>query len=114
MTDFQREDRAAVSAELARAKAEGRLTEDEYAERIRGVAAARNYTELVALTADLPAGPPIRRAEPSRRWRYAAYLVVTGINVLVWGVLSLWASFALYPWWIWVALLGGLLVLLAP
>jgi Domain of unknown function (DUF1707)/Domain of unknown function (DUF4190) len=37
--------------------AEGRLTQDEYNERIGRAYASRTYGELAALTADLPAGP---------------------------------------------------------
>ena len=37
--------------------AEGRLTQDEYNERIGQAYAARTYGELAALTADLPVGP---------------------------------------------------------
>jgi len=37
--------------------AEGRLTQDEYNERVGRAYAARTYGELAALTADLPAGP---------------------------------------------------------
>ena len=37
--------------------AEGRLTQDEYNERISQAYAARTYGELAAITADLPAGP---------------------------------------------------------
>jgi hypothetical protein len=37
--------------------AEGRLSQDEYNERIGRAYAARTYGELAALTADLPAGP---------------------------------------------------------
>jgi hypothetical protein len=37
--------------------AEGRLTQDEYNERMGRAYAARTYGELTALTADLPAGP---------------------------------------------------------
>ncbi len=36
--------------------AEGRLTQDEYNERINQAYAARTYAELIAITADLPAG----------------------------------------------------------
>jgi uncharacterized membrane protein len=36
--------------------AEGRLTQDEYNERMNQAYAARTYAELAALTADLPAG----------------------------------------------------------
>jgi hypothetical protein len=36
--------------------AEGRLTQDEYNERMNRAYASRTYAELIALTADLPAG----------------------------------------------------------
>jgi hypothetical protein len=36
--------------------AEGRLTQDEYNERMNRAYASRTYAELMALTADLPAG----------------------------------------------------------
>ncbi|MBB5954869.1 fatty acid desaturase [Saccharothrix tamanrassetensis] len=119
MTDFQRDDRARVADELARAKAEGRLTDAEYEERLRYVAAATSYTELAALTADLPGdaptAPPRRsRKRRSKKRRYVVYVLVTGVNFLVWGILSLSLGFVLYPWWVWVALFWGLLVLIAP
>ncbi|MGH3187499.1 MAG: DUF1707 SHOCT-like domain-containing protein [Streptosporangiaceae bacterium] len=37
--------------------AEGRLTQDEFTDRVAGAYAARTYSELWALTADLPSGP---------------------------------------------------------
>lgn len=42
---------------LKAAFAEGRLDQDEYAERVGRVYASRTYAELAVLTADLPAGP---------------------------------------------------------
>jgi hypothetical protein len=42
---------------LKAAFAEGRLTQDEYTDRVGRVYASRTYGELGALTADLPAGP---------------------------------------------------------
>jgi uncharacterized protein DUF1707/uncharacterized protein DUF4190 len=45
--------------------AEGRLTQDEYNERMNRAYAARTYAELTALTADLPAGAmPMPMAYP--------------------------------------------------
>jgi hypothetical protein len=53
--------------------AEGRLTQDEYNDRMGRAYAARTYGELAALTADLPAGPlPV--------WPVAAYQQPTGTN----------------------------------
>ena len=42
---------------LKAAFAEGRLTKDEYDDRIANVFASRTYADLAALTSDLPAGP---------------------------------------------------------
>jgi hypothetical protein len=42
---------------LKAAFAEGRLTQDEYTDRVGLVHASRTYAELGALVADLPAGP---------------------------------------------------------
>ena len=48
--------------------AEGRLTQDEYNDRMERAYAARTYGELAALTADLPAGalpvPPVPAYQP--------------------------------------------------
>jgi uncharacterized membrane protein len=53
--------------------AEGRLTQDEYNDRMGRAYAARTYGELTALTADLPAGPlPV--------WPVPAYQSPTGTN----------------------------------
>ena len=53
--------------------AEGRLTQDEYNDRMGRAYAARTYGELTALTADLPAGPlPV--------WPLAAYQQPTATN----------------------------------
>jgi hypothetical protein len=53
--------------------AEGRLTQDEYNDRMGRAYAARTYGELAALTADLPVGP-------LPAWPPAAYQQPTGTN----------------------------------
>ena len=55
------EDRQRVARDLERHTAAGRLTLDEYAERIDRVLASRTHGELAEVTADLPAAPA---AEP--------------------------------------------------
>jgi Domain of unknown function (DUF1707)/Domain of unknown function (DUF4190) len=52
--------------------AEGRLTQDEYNDRMGRAYAARTYGELAALTADLPVGPV--------PWPVAAYQPPAGTN----------------------------------
>jgi hypothetical protein len=65
-------DRDTTVARLREAHAEGRLTADEFEERVGAVLAARTMGELTALTADLPTpGRPVARtgdeAEAGRR-----------------------------------------------
>jgi hypothetical protein len=78
---------------------EGRLTQDELEDRIARAYAARTYSDLWALTADLPAGPlpypnalpalPYPQAspavppsaEPVSNWHSAAALVITALVI---------------------------------
>ena len=62
---------------LQAAFVEGRLTMDEFKERVGRAVVSRDFRELLALTADLPAGPfdrlPAHRVTPrpsaGRQWR---------------------------------------------
>jgi Domain of unknown function (DUF1707) len=71
--------------------AEGRLTQEEFDDRVARAYAARTYGQLWALTADLPIGPlpyphgpgavtPPSAAEASN-WRSAAALVITALVI---------------------------------
>jgi hypothetical protein len=63
--------RERVTRTLRAALAQGRLTEDEYDERIGRASASRSRAELAALTADLPAGridAPIRPPRAGDAW----------------------------------------------
>ena len=55
---------------LQAAFVEGRLTMDEFKERVGQAIVSRDFRELLALTADLPAGPfdrlPAHRVTPRR------------------------------------------------
>ncbi len=65
--------------------AEGRLTQDEYNDRMGRAYAARTYGELAALTADLPAGPlpawpvPAHQPPPSDTNSMAIASLVLGV-----------------------------------
>jgi Domain of unknown function (DUF1707) len=50
-------DREAVAERLHRAVGEGRLTLDEFEQRVAGVHAARTFAEVEPYVADLPGGP---------------------------------------------------------
>jgi hypothetical protein len=111
-------DRTAVATVLGQHMTAGRLTVDEYDERLARAYAARTYGELDQLTADLPATPQHPRASrpastpPARvgvpgsggdvhsSWR--AWLTTSVIVVTVWLATSLAAWELHYFWPVWV------------
>ena len=111
-------DRAAVASALGTHMADGRLTVDEYDERLARAYAARTYGELDQLTADLPGGHP--RAEAVRRehphpvsacgpgsWNRgghdgSAWLRTALIVLTIWAITSIGSGAFLYFWPIWV------------
>lgn len=116
-------DRAAVATVLGQHMAEGRLTVDEYDERLARAYAARTYGELDELTTDLPSPghpavtqPAAREFTPragacgpmAGRWggRYAAsawqpWLSTAVIVVAIWLITSMASGFVFF-WPIWV------------
>lgn len=114
-------DRDHVVESLHLAYRQGRLSTDEYDDRVERTWAARTYGELELLTADLPQ-PTSQGAEPAHKhddprppagqsqhnWMLAVrgWFAVSFLNFGVWLVIGLNQGFdSLHPWWIWVA--GG-------
>jgi hypothetical protein len=118
-------DRTAVATVLGRHMAAGRLTVDEYDDRLARAYAARTYGELDQLTADLPSTERPRAAEPVPRenpqpvracgpvpgpwgwggradspWR--SWLSTALIVITVWAVTSIATGGFLFFWPIWV------------
>jgi Domain of unknown function (DUF1707) len=79
-------DREQVIAMLKAAFVQGRLTKDELDARAGQAFAARTYTELAAITADLPAGlitaPPPRKSAPVRARPPAGPVVAGAVLIL--------------------------------
>jgi len=99
-------DREAVAATLGRALSDGRLTVDEYEERLAKVYAARTYADLDPLTADLPRGG--RPAPAPKPTAPAVPRPAAMGRPAPWnrGVLAMWASWlttALIVTAIWLA-----------
>jgi hypothetical protein len=111
-------DRTAVAARLGEHMAAGRLTVEEYEDRVARAYAAKTYGELAELTADLPgtAPAPAHRptpvAVPSGAYvahrggmhpaAWQAWLRTSVIVVVIWAVTCL-ASWQLeYFWPVWV------------
>lgn len=130
------DDRERVVAILRDAHAEGRLTRDEFDERLESTYAARTYNDLNGLLTDLPAsggqlakpsggslapkpspGPIRHKARRAARkvlnalwWFYA---ITVTINVVVWGSVSL-ATPESPPFWpVFVAGPWGVVMLFA-
>ena len=110
-------DRAAVATALGEHMSAGRLTLEEYDERLARAYVAKTYGELAELTADLPkasrsrtpattqnASAPAQRgqwgSDDSHSWRAWASTAV--IVLAIWGVASLANWELLYFWPIWV------------
>ena len=118
-------DRAAVADVLGRHMSAGRLTLDEFDERLTRAYAARTFGELDELTADLPAVEPPRPPAPAHpqpaapaptgesaispghgwddahsSWR--SWLSTSLIVIAIWATISLANWELLYFWPVWV------------
>ena len=113
------EDRDRIAALLREHHAVGRLTPEEFSERLDKAFAAKTIGELDELLRDLPGidlyrvpgaaltreprqaqVQPRRSGRDSAGWRAAwgSYLTVNLVCIVVWML----AGFG-YPWWLWVA-----------
>jgi hypothetical protein len=111
-------DRKRILAVLERHFVDGRLTSDEYGERVSQALAARTFGQLDELLQDLPRlepGPPLERAEPAEPradlWDQAdfrrhalSYLLVMALLVVIWLITSPGGYF----WPIWPMLGWGI------
>ncbi|MEU6136583.1 DUF1707 domain-containing protein [Nocardioides sp. NPDC047086] len=100
-------DREKASARLAEHYSTGRLTDDDYYERLDAVWSAKVQADLKMLFTDLPpsAPQPPQVARRSRRGRPRAFPLVAcfllvAIGLVVMGV----------PWWVFAAIAVGALV----
>lgn len=101
MSDRERDDAAAV---LSTAFAEGRLTDDEYRERLDALLATRTWGELRPLTADLPAADAARApGGGALTVLWTIYLTAVAINAVVYGLVVLTTGHVVYFWPLWVA-----------
>jgi hypothetical protein len=125
-------DRAAVATVLGEHMAAGRLTLDEYDERLARAYAAKTYGELEQLTADLPPTTPVSRPAPQptaphtridpalvaahggwggdpHSWR--AWLTTSLIVLTIWAATSLANWEFSYFWPVWVIAPWGAVLL---
>ncbi|MER6943598.1 DUF1707 domain-containing protein [Nonomuraea sp. NPDC000554] len=108
-------DRDRVAAILREHTADGRITMDEFNERLEQLYKSKTYGELAKLTADLPdvdlrarpakvAPTPAPRAgmHPGIRAAWGAWAAVSSINWVIWLITSIASSHLIYPWPLWV------------
>lgn len=112
-------DRDAVADRLRTAHAEGRLTVEEFGERLDAAFAARTMGELAGLTADLPVEParlartgdeadvaPVPAAATHRaglRATWAAWATAVLVTSVIWLIAGVSDGDLGYYWPIWVA-----------
>ncbi len=127
-------DRDAVAGRLREAHAEGRLTVEEFTERLDAAYAARTHGDLVPLTSDLPAGhgaprrprtgdeaaPAPREAagrgdglERGLRAAWGVWGAAVMVNLVIWALVSISNAELAYFWPIWVAGPWGAVLLAA-
>ena len=120
-------ERQAVADRLRLAQGVGQLDIHEFDERVQSAWAARTRGELERVTADLPvpppaAPPPGRRAARrvfsdtgggiTMRILSIIWLASVAVNVVVWGLVSATNDEMIYPWPIWLAPAGVVLLVL--
>ena len=100
-------DREEASARLAEHYSTGRLSDDDYYERLDAVWSARVRADLEMLFTDLPKSAPQppqavhrpRQGRP-RAFPLIACFLLVAIGLMVMGV----------PWWVFAAIAGGALI----
>lgn len=106
-------DRDSTVMILRDAFAEGRLTQEEFDERLESAHAARTYADLAKVTSDLPMGatevdrqnPQVRRRGKNRkdlRSAWASWLGVGALMNIIWFASWMGSGPAPYYWPIWV------------
>jgi Domain of unknown function (DUF1707) len=116
-------DREQVVDVLKAAFVQGRLTKDEFDARIGQTFASRTYTQLAAVTADVPAGPvgahpsrkpvPARARPPMRTWVKATICAVIAVVAMVAAAFAI-GGFALalfVPFYLMALIVAGAQVL---
>ncbi|TYB58130.1 DUF1707 domain-containing protein [Nonomuraea sp. PA05] len=120
-------DRDRVAAILREHTAQGRITMDEFNERLENLYKSKTYGELAKLTADLPdvdlrhlpvkasaAQKPAQQGMHSGlRAAWSAWAAASGINWVIWLIVSVTAGDLIYPWPLWVMGPWGVILLVS-
>jgi hypothetical protein len=112
-------DRQEVVDRLRTALDDGRLTLEEYLDRMGRAYQAVTYADLAPLCADLPVGGRVGAASAAKlaapcngafgrlpgplRVLWTIWLIAVSVNVVVWLLVSVTTASLIYPWPLWVA-----------
>jgi hypothetical protein len=113
-------ERREVQHRLQQAHDIGQLDLGEFDDRVKSVWSARTRGELARVTADLP----MRPSEPGRgkvfsdtgggvtmRVLTIIWAGLAAVNAVAWGLLAVTTGGSPYPWWVWVAVPPGIVLL---
>ncbi|MFD1542506.1 DUF1707 SHOCT-like domain-containing protein [Nonomuraea guangzhouensis] len=120
-------DRDRVAAVLREHTAQGRITMDEFNERLEQLYQSKTYGELARLTADLPdvdlrnppaklpgtAPAPRSGMHSGMRAAWGAWAAASSINWVIWLIVSITSGHMIYPWPLWVMGPWGVILLLS-
>ncbi|MEU4578244.1 DUF1707 domain-containing protein [Nonomuraea sp. ATR24] len=108
-------DRDRVAAVLREHTAQGRITMEEFNERLEQLYQSKTYGDLAKLTADLPdvdlrnrpakvTPEPLakRRMHPGMVAAWSAWAGASAVNWVIWLIISITAGDFIYPWPLWV------------
>ncbi|MFI6918330.1 DUF1707 domain-containing protein [Nonomuraea spiralis] len=119
-------DRDRVAAILREHTAQGRITMDEFNERLEELYKSKTYGDLAKLTADLPdvdlrnrpAKPetaPVASGNlhPGMRAAWGAWAAASAVNWVIWLIVSVSTGDMIYPWPLWVMGPWGAILLMS-
>lgn len=120
-------DRDKVAGVLREHYAQGRLTNEEFDERLERLYSSRTYGELARLTSDLPdvdlkRMTPAPANSPQRRdarrkgvaAMWASWAMASGINWMIWLIIGVTNGLDFpYPWPLWVMGPWGVILLMS-
>ncbi|MCK2215107.1 DUF1707 domain-containing protein [Actinomadura sp. ATCC 31491] len=120
-------DRDRVAAVLREHTAQGRITMDEFNERLEQLYKSKTYGELAKLTSDLPdvdlrhrqlakaEQAPAKRAanHAGMKAAWGAWAMASGINWVIWLIVSVSSGELIYPWPMWVMGPWGVILLIS-
>ncbi|RJL23539.1 DUF1707 SHOCT-like domain-containing protein [Bailinhaonella thermotolerans] len=119
-------DRDRVAEALREHCAQGRLTVDEFHERLEHLYQAKTLGQLAEITSDLPdidlhqmrapepqAAKPPAEKDSGMRAAWASWASVTAITTAIWAIICVTAGELIYFWPIWVAGPWGAVLLVA-